>query len=104
MIATALTDARKSLVALAGVLAQVLELGLLHGTAQHYAQVASTIVAAVLVYVVPNGSSDDDQGDGDVPAVEPDEPAPVTADAPPVAVPADPSQPAAGVPPAVPQA
>jgi len=48
-----LSDAKKALVAVAGVLAQVLELGLLHGTALHWAQVASGAVAAVLVYVVP---------------------------------------------------
>lgn len=50
-----LPEIRKALVAVAGVLAQVIELGVLHGSVLHYAQVASGAVAAVLVYVVPNG-------------------------------------------------
>lgn len=49
-----LTEARKTLVAIGGVLTQVIELGVLHGTALHYAQVASALVAIVLVNLVGN--------------------------------------------------
>jgi hypothetical protein len=48
------TEARKFGLTLAGLLAQVIELGLLHGDALHWAQVASGALAAVLVYQVPN--------------------------------------------------
>ena len=44
-----LTEFDKFLSAAAGVLALVIELGVLHGSALHYAQVASGAVAAVLV-------------------------------------------------------
>lgn len=46
-----LTEVDKALAAAAGVLAQVIELGVLHGTALHYAQTASGVIAAVLVYL-----------------------------------------------------
>jgi hypothetical protein len=49
-----IAQVRKALVGAAGVLAQVIELGVIHGSALHYAQVASGVLAAVLVYVVPN--------------------------------------------------
>ena len=48
-----LSEAQKTLAAVAGVVAQVIELGLLHGTALHYAQIVSGAVAAVLVYMAP---------------------------------------------------
>lgn len=47
-------QARKFLVALAGAVAQVIELGLLHGSALHVAQAVSAFLTAVLVYHVPN--------------------------------------------------
>lgn len=46
-----LTDVDKFLAALAGLLAQVIELGVLSGTALHYAQVASGALAAALVFL-----------------------------------------------------
>lgn len=49
-----LTEARKALVAAAGVVAQVIALGVLHGTALHWAQIASGALAAILVYRIPN--------------------------------------------------
>lgn len=48
------TEARKFGLTLAGLLVQVIELGVLHGTALHWAQIASGALAAVLVYRVPN--------------------------------------------------
>lgn len=54
-LAAYLVDARKFLVAAAGVLAQAIEVGVLHGNALHWAQVASAGIAAALVYLVPNG-------------------------------------------------
>lgn len=53
-IVKVLTEARKFGVAVLGVIAQVIELGVLHGTALHWAQTVSGVVAAVLTYVVPN--------------------------------------------------
>lgn len=49
-----LAEARKALLAAAGVLAQVIELGVLHGSALHWAQIASGAVASALVFLVPN--------------------------------------------------
>ena len=46
--------ARKALVAVAALAAQVIALGVLHGTALHYVQVGLAALAAVGVYAVPN--------------------------------------------------
>ena len=54
----ALTDAvgqaRKALVAVAGVVVQAVALGVLHGTALHYAQLFVALATAAGVYGVPN--------------------------------------------------
>lgn len=47
-------EARKALLGAAGALAVIVEAGVLHGTAQHWAQAASSALAALLVYAVPN--------------------------------------------------
>jgi hypothetical protein len=49
-----LTTARKALIALVGVVAQAVSLGVLHGTVLAYAQVVLALATAVGVYVVPN--------------------------------------------------
>lgn len=46
-----LTDVDKFLAAASGVVAQAIELGVLHGTALHYAQVISSALAATLVFL-----------------------------------------------------
>lgn len=53
-----LADARKFQVALVGALGEVLALGLLHGNAEHYTQVALTVATAVGVYLTPNSPKD----------------------------------------------
>lgn len=50
-----LANLRKTLVAVAGLIGQVAALGLLHGSAQHIAQIVLAGLAAVGVYAVPNG-------------------------------------------------
>lgn len=45
---------RKALVALAGVLAQVIAVGVLDGQALHWANVALAVLTAAGVYQVPN--------------------------------------------------
>ena len=47
-------EARKGLLGAAGALAVIVEAGVLHGTAQHWAQAVSSALAAFLVYAVPN--------------------------------------------------
>ena len=49
-----LAEVRKVAVAVVGVVAQVVALGLLHGTALHWAQVVVAAATAVGVYGVPN--------------------------------------------------
>lgn len=49
-----LGEIRKALIAAGGLLAQVVELGVLHGTALHVAQILSGAISSVLVYVIPN--------------------------------------------------
>jgi len=69
-----LTDARKAVAAaavgVAGLAGQVVALGVLHGTALHYAQVilagATAVSAALSVYHASNGDTA-----GTVPAFEP---------------------------------
>lgn len=52
----ALAEARKALVAVVGALGQALALGLLHGSAEHYASVAIAVATALGVHVVPNAA------------------------------------------------
>jgi len=47
---------RKFIAALAGVLAQIVAANVVTGTALHYVQVASAVVAALLVVAVPNAA------------------------------------------------
>lgn len=49
-----LAQYRKFLAALAGVLAQIVAANVVSGTALHYTQVASALVAALLVVGIPN--------------------------------------------------
>jgi uncharacterized membrane protein YdbT with pleckstrin-like domain len=49
-----LAELRKAVAAASGLLAQVIELGVLNGTALHWTQTASGVLAALLVYLVPN--------------------------------------------------
>lgn len=50
-------EIRKALVGLSAVLGEALALGLLHGSAQHYATVGIGLVGAALTYLVPNKAS-----------------------------------------------
>ena len=52
-----LGQARKALVAVLGVLGQVIALGILHGTALHDVQVVVAALTAVSVYLVPNAAA-----------------------------------------------
>lgn len=47
---------RKALVGLGGLLAQIIALGVLDGTALAWVQVAAAAVTAALVYLVPNAA------------------------------------------------
>lgn len=49
-------EIRKTLTALVGLVAQVVALGVLSGTALHWAQLVLAGATAVGVYVVPNGT------------------------------------------------
>lgn len=49
-----LAPARKALVAVAGVAAQLVALGVLSGSALHYAQVVLAVLTAAGVYAAPN--------------------------------------------------
>lgn len=49
-----LAGARKAIVGVAGVAGQLLALGVLHGTAQHVAQVVVAVATAAGVYGVGN--------------------------------------------------
>lgn len=49
-----LAQARKALVAAAGVVAELVAAGVLSGSVEHYAQLALAVLAAVGVYAVPN--------------------------------------------------
>lgn len=51
-------EVRKAAAALAGVIGQVVALGLLHGTALHYAQVAIAVATFVSVFVIPNAKAE----------------------------------------------
>jgi hypothetical protein len=64
-------EIRKTLVAAAGLLAQAISVGVLHGTALHYAQIIEAALTAVLVYQVPNGTADALDELGDPPLDEP---------------------------------
>lgn len=50
-------EVRKALVALSAVVGEALTLGVLHGSAQHWATVGIGLVGAVLTYVIPNKAS-----------------------------------------------
>ena len=52
---------RKFLVALAGVLGQVVALGLVHGVALHWTQVALSALTALGVVATPNAADDSEQ-------------------------------------------
>lgn len=47
-------EIRKAAIAVLGVIAQAVALGVLHGTALHYAQVVLAAATAAGVYVAPN--------------------------------------------------
>lgn len=49
-----MNEFRKAQVALAGVVGQVVAAGVLHGTAQAWAQIVLAVVTAAGVYAVPN--------------------------------------------------
>lgn len=51
-----LTEIRKAVVAAAGVVAQVVALGVLHGTVLHVAQLILSLATAAGVYGVRNGT------------------------------------------------
>jgi hypothetical protein len=49
-----LASAKKFIAAAVGAVGEILTLGLLHGTAQHWATVLVGIASALAVYLVPN--------------------------------------------------
>ena len=49
--------ARKFVVAASGAVAQVIALGVLHGTALHDAQIALSVLTALGVYLTPNADT-----------------------------------------------
>lgn len=55
-VLAALGTVRKALVAVAGVAAQLIAVGVLHGTVLHWVQVALGALAAAGVYAVPNAA------------------------------------------------
>ena len=52
-----LIEARKAAVAVLAAAAEIVNLGLVHGTAQHWISSVLAVAAAAGVYVVPNGKS-----------------------------------------------
>ena len=68
-----LTSVRKFIVAAIGMAAEIVNAGLVHGTAAHYAAMAVAVATAIGVYVVPNGGSQASQ-----PSTPADQAAPAT--------------------------
>jgi hypothetical protein len=60
-VKTKLAEARKTLVAVLGVVAQAVSLGVLHGAALHGAQVVLAVATAAGVWAAPNGTASDYQ-------------------------------------------
>jgi hypothetical protein len=58
---------RKALVGIGGVLAQIIALGLVDGTALAWLQVAAAAVTAALVYLVPNAPDTTPQPEAEQP-------------------------------------
>ena len=50
-----LIEARKAVVAVLAAAGELVNLGLVHGTAQHWISTILTVAGAAGVYVVPNG-------------------------------------------------